>query len=62
MNKTILFTIATAVCAFPMLAQATDFIPISVTSVPEPSTIVSGAIMLVPIAYGIARSFRKNRK
>lgn len=41
----------------PLIAQATPPPPV----VPEPSTIVAGALLLVPLGAGIARAWR-NRK
>ena len=34
---------------------------ISATAVPEPATIVAGALLLLPFGAGVFRSIRKNR-
>ena len=46
-----------AICLSPMVALANGGPPI-----PEPSTYFAGAACLVPIAVGIVRGLRKNRK
>jgi len=49
-----------AICLSPMvvLADTNPLFP----SVPEPGTIMAGAACLVPIAVGVVRGLRKNRK
>ena len=47
------------VCLIPMVASADIGPP---NSVPEPSTIVAGALVLVPLGVGLARAFRKPRQ
>ena len=48
---------AVAICLSPIVAQAAPIQP-----VPEPSTVIAGALCLVPLGVGLVRSFRKNRR
>ena len=43
----------------PMIAQAT---PLPPESVPEPSTVFAGAMLLAPFGVMAVRALRKNRK
>jgi hypothetical protein len=53
--------VACVLAAFATLnLQAVPAAP--VPAVPEPSTIFSGALLLIPLAAGMARAYYKNRK
>ena len=54
------FGAAFVLTAFAMLtAQAT---PVGTAPVLEPSTIVSGALLLIPLGAGMLRAYYKNRR
>jgi hypothetical protein len=62
MRRTILSTIiAVTICALPVKTHA-DPGPPWIAPVPEPSTILAGGLLLVPLAVGAARAFRKPRR
>ncbi len=59
MKKTRLtMIIGAAICALPVIVHATPGPP----TVPEPSTVFAGALLLVPFGIGAARAIRKLRK
>lgn len=57
MTKTTLIVMTTAaICMTLSTAQAVPVAP-----VPEPSTVISGALLLLPLSVGAARAIFKNR-
>jgi hypothetical protein len=66
MKKILYCTILTAgiICVAPMICVALPPPPAPTppSTIPEPQSILAGALLLVPLAAGIARAFRKPRE
>lgn len=64
-KNTLMMALVATACALPMIASANFGAPAPtppVSSVPEPSTIIAGALLLVPLTAGAVRAMRKPRK
>lgn len=63
MKKSFGFVVASAICLLPVISQAGPPPPLMPSvSVPEPGTILAGALMLVPLGVGAVRALRKSRQ
>ena len=59
-NRNLIAMTTAIICASPMVALANG--GGLGNPIPEPSTIVAGALCLVPVAVGVVRSLRKPRR